>query len=827
MNYGRYFRLNQALSKVVSGVAIYDYIDLPAYFGPSVDNPMSPKYPINVTITSDSVCFRLHYSAFKIDEKENFDQILFNDGKKLKIEKSFPHYAYDKDDIDDKSLPKVDNMSLMDISMAHMEEIILELPFAQVSSKKLSDTIKNIYNTTFPQVVDENTSMGGRYLEQLIRKRYSLNNEQFGGYSIENDLYKRMCEVTDNIASYSTLWLMDLMKDGRISLYKKTGDKSHNLQIVGFLRKLLLDFMFDLKHSDVFQNSAYYQKMYSGLMSDFYFSALIHKCEYYYYRKITRQAIDDNEEVDDTIPKEENDKRIGKGKKSITALYANELVKAEDLWIKDIMNPLAEKEFGHRYPGIHNLLREYFEYYSFKQWPSWFAEPEEEMRRVCFSMKDKDGERHICNADTLVRYLKLKSESGDAVIDKMVELRNDGKERISKWFLKQYAFSDVLHLHLFKYANFLLLVLFAIPILASLFWRKKLKEQYFDYLLQESVLIIAIIVLPIACYWIWNTIKYRTDKNHEEKKTKRRFSPIVITRLEIIAEKVTWVILCIISVIFVIAKEYEWDRIPTISIWYSLFVPVSFVAYSSYKRRGFKGVLPDIIRDMISCLHLFLPRLVASITLAWITLSMGFDLYVSYFDAPPRTGYIIGICVIVTLFVMYSINLVIPHSPPLRKLLRSIELMIVSYFISLSVGFVVINFLGPKYLERGGFINEYYTHYVENDSCWDVHFYSNTKINGKDTVIVSRGGKAIVKDSDFKSQVDSLRNVYLTTCDKTIPDSIREPIQQHKVAAIISIWGEDFFILRDFLVMFSFIAMFTGIFIQLIIFGDNKQMTEL
>ena len=68
MNYGRYFRLNQALSKVVDGVAIYDYVDLPAYFGPSEENPMSPKYPITVTITSETVCFRLHYSAFKLDK---------------------------------------------------------------------------------------------------------------------------------------------------------------------------------------------------------------------------------------------------------------------------------------------------------------------------------------------------------------------------------------------------------------------------------------------------------------------------------------------------------------------------------------------------------------------------------------------------------------------------------------------------------------------------------------------------------------------------------------------------------------------------------------
>lgn len=843
MNYGKFFRLNKNLSRIEEGYAVYDYIDLPAYFTRSLNNHMSPKYPVSMTVLADSVVFKLHYSAYKIEESSDVlpDQ----------TDSRYPKYLYDiKDKTQDGDLKSGDITKIV-----HMEETVLELPYTDTVGRNLSDTIRDIYNTNFPLIsyasdesgadVKLKDSSGGRFLHNLIRKRYLEENVKEEN-DIHSHFYHSLRRISDGTPSYSTIWLMGLVMGDRDNVRYVRTDKKGN--IVGFLRKLLLDFMFDLKHSDVFQNSSQFQKMYSGLMSNFYFSALMHKCEYYYYRKLTKQAIDDNEMMDDTISKEENKKRIEEGKKCITALYASELVKAEDLWIKDIMNPLAEKEFEHKYPGKHNLLREYFEYYSFKQWPSWFAEPEEEMKRVCFSMKDKDGERHICNADTLVRYLNLKTESGDAVIDKMVELRNDGKERISKWFLKQYAFSDVLHLHLFKYANFLFLVLFAIPILASLFWRKKLKEHYFDYLLHESVLIIVIIVLPIACYWIWNRINYRTDNNQEKKKTKRRISPIVITRLKIIAEKVTWVILCIISVIFVISKEYEWDRIPTISIWYSLLVPVAYVAYSSYKRRGFKGVLPDIIRDMISCLHLFLPRLVASITLAWITLSMGFDLYVSYFDAPPRTGYIIGICVIVTLFVMYSINLVIPHSPPLRKLLRSIELMIVSYFISLSVGFVIINFLGEKFLERGGYMSEYYTQYVENEEDSSINRF--VKINGKlehknitgdiklnydsiESNCIGYAQKIIMKmDSTSSDENDTnhyskrlasdLINVYHST--KNTKGELKAI---YPVAAKIKFWGIDFFVLRDFLIMFAFIAMFWGIFIQLIIFGDNKQMTEL
>lgn len=163
MNYGRFFRLNQALSIVMDGVAIYDYIDLPAYFGPSMDNPMSPKYPISVTITSDSVCFRLHYNVYKIEKK-------IDDNSN---EQETPHYAYSKNDIEDKAFPVEDERNSNIMGTAHMEEIILELPYTDTISTKLSDKIKGIYNTRFPlqeKDDEEQISYGGRFIEQLDRK---------------------------------------------------------------------------------------------------------------------------------------------------------------------------------------------------------------------------------------------------------------------------------------------------------------------------------------------------------------------------------------------------------------------------------------------------------------------------------------------------------------------------------------------------------------------------------------------------------------------------------------------------------------------------------
>ena len=819
MNYGRFFRLNQSLSKVEDGVAIYDYIDLPAYFGPSVDNPMSPKYPICVTISSDAVCFNLHYSAFKIEKDKEIDD----------LKSGGPRYAYDLEDINNKAFSVEEKNNLNNVSMAHMEENIIELPFLDVTSYKLSDIIKNIYSTSFPQVVDESTSMGGRYLEQLIRKRYSLSDNINEDSSIEKDLYKRLREETDNTISFSTLWLMDLLKNGHIELCQNTNNtqnsnKQQNRPIVGLLRKLLLDFMFDLKHSDVFQNSSNYQQMFSGLMSDFYFSALMHKCEYYYYRKLTCLAIED-------IDREINSEAKQKRKEAIKALYANELVNAEDLWIKDIMNPQAEKEFEHQYPSKKNILhylREFVEFYSFEQWSSWFAEPEEEMRRVCFTMKDNIGQRHICNAETLIKYLGNSQENDDKTIKTIKDLCDDDKEQVSRWFLKHYAFSDVLHLHLFKHANLLFLLLFALPALISWLSREKMYTIYMP-------IVYGFIILSIVFFVFHLLYKYNVCKTCGRLakcglynlffKSIISNSGIVKARRKMVLRKIVIVIISLSTISLIIrfglsqkCNEFvrEYDLLGTIAIISSLLAITIFAILVKY-------------RSIISRLHLALPRLVASITLAWITLSMGFDLYVSYFDSIPSIPYIVVICVVVFLFVVYSINLVIPHSIPIRKILRSLELIIISYFVSLTVGFLIINFLGPKYLERGGYIIDYYDQHVENSDGRLVRIekknnelspscYSNDSCRIDSTQLI------LQKLDNIDSSVnDTSSHVRLV---KEL-EEVRMEGKNYCIAAKIDFWGMHIFILRDFLVMFAFIAMFTGIFIQLIIFGDNKQMTEL
>lgn len=124
-----------------------------------------------------------------------------------------------------------------------------------------------------------------------------------------------------------------------------------------------------------------------------------------------------------------------------------------------------------------------------------------------------------------------------------------------------------------------------------------------------------------------------------------------------------------------------------------------------------------------------------------------------------------------------------------RKLLRSLELLLISWCISILVGIVVIDFVGERYLERGGYVENYLSEYVVKDTGVEP-LNMPTETDGKIRA------KMVNELANYK------------------PVVLKFYLGEHKV-----------FYMRDFLFMFSFITMFMGIFLQMFIF-DEKKMTE-
>ncbi len=742
MKPGCFFSFNSLYKKVENVISIFDYTDLPA--------KDSCIFSISVAITNNSVRFYLHNDANK-DVKGNTPWV------------------------------------------------IMELPYTNDATNNLSSTIQNIYNSypKYPKSNDAtpqdsndiviNNSCGGIDLEKVIKAHNSLIKMK--GENTPKADGEKSKDVNQS-PSFSTLWLMDIDNKGCIRLLE---DDSN---VVIFLRKLFLDFMFDLKHSDVFQNSIYYQQMYSGLMSDFFFSALMHKCEYYYLRIMTRKAI--------VAAKNKKEDISNKALQSITTFPAKELFQAESLWMEDIMSPQAEVFFVKNHPKDYYKLRgmlkkmknSFLGTNQFESWPSWFAEPEEEMKRVCFKTeeyrKTEDNQKesvvpHICNSDTLVDLLQLEKNDDPKSID-MVMLRNLSREKASQWFLKRYDFNDVLHLHFFRGSNTISSFLQVLILSWIIYMPSNVSWSELSVWIKIVIFVVLLILLRTVLR-LWKTVKQEKDDEWGE---------LVAARNRIVIKRLSFLIIstCIAGVAgyIVLSKLFPvgWGFI-LIGLVFFIFL----FLWNYYCSKFFN--LPKF--DFVAKLHLLLPRAVASITLAWFTLSAGFDLYASFFDSMPSWRHAILISVIVFLFIMYEINRITPSIPTWKKVLRSLESLIISYTISLIVGFFIIDFLGAKYMERSDVLNNFYTEYVNNPNNGGLIMEKVTE----DTTTMS-------------GKVYNLVNVcHLKDNNEKLP--------------IAAVWGPfekglQFFILPNFLIMFSFIAMFIGIFIQLIILGDSRQITE-
>lgn len=800
MNYGKYFRLNQNISKIEEGVAIFDYIDLPAYFESSGDNLMSPKYPISVSITENNIIFRVHYSAYKTDESTYL----------YKIEEGFK-----------------DRQS----ELKHMEEVILKLPYINDGVEELYQTIKDIYNTRYPLMIDKHTTL----IYELIGERYKGND---GGSPIKNDLYKKLRESLDGDSSYSTLWLMDIVEnvnEGKkiINLYGKDEQK---VIVTKFLRKLLLDFMFDLKHSDVFQTSKYYQAMFSGLMSNFYFSALMHKCEYYFYREMITDIIE-NKRITD-----ENDKI----KEHIKGLYSKELIEAETFWVRDIMNPLADYFFSHKLgseKGFWNRIKDSFKELEFKSWDSWFASPEEEMRRVCFttkevslqqnSLKEEQMENipeenqakenqtsdkyHICNAETIAMYLE---DSDKNKLDaKLIYKKDNEKVAISQWFLRRFAFSDVLHLHLCRHAiipTFTTLFLFLICLfifpnfLDSSFWNvKSFWEGGFSLPIICSIAYCTLVIF--LCIREYN--KYKIFPRIYNNNNEESINPVLFdTKRKLVRKRVLAILLTSVSIpIAAITTIYifnliQTNLISTLGISLRLFLEIVQIliivgcGYLCYKK-----IYPV---HWLSNMHVFLPRLTASIAAAWLTLAIGNELFGAFFDSLVSWSTSILLTIIVFTFLMFEMNKMLPLEETVLKVIRCLQVIAISYVISLITGLFIINFTGERFLERSGVLKDFYNDYVYNDNSKKVEYHE---------YYLNPNKKHLLKDSTDKEFLNELKNIHFTPNSTLKAEDTKHPIT--------IVWDSGFFILRDFLIQFAFVAMFIGIFIQMLF--EEKSITEI
>lgn len=255
--------------------------------------------------------------------------------------------------------------------------------------------------------------------------------------------------------------------------------------IIGLLRKLFLDFLYDMEHTDVFRNASAYEKLYIALNENFLYQAVRIKAEYYYQRKLAAR-----------LRKEYAYKESYEKELFITDYY----VEAERRWVETIVDSRSEIYF-------HNAK-------------GWFEDAETEMDAVYQSgyIKFHDGKSRAriessIKTERCVDFVN--SISCPFLIDRSE--RNLIKESLEKykgtivetarmasdWYIHKYSFSGTLKIwygKTFKVRATLIAVLFFM-LLCSILWPRLGTEFIFD----DSVIISFSIVGVLVLGWIINS----------------------------------------------------------------------------------------------------------------------------------------------------------------------------------------------------------------------------------------------------------------------------------------------------------------------------------
>jgi hypothetical protein len=329
LNYGKFFRLNNKKSDLSKGIAVFDYIWL---CDDRSNNDLS-EFPVYVTLSKDSIDFHAHYYDEKKPEKHLHNTIL--------------------------SLPLSTNLDIKD---------------------GLTGALVEGFKTNFPKYDGE----GSNYLWKLHWKAF-WKNKKWNDSDISYFTLNKF--VIDNEKMWKELIVeMETFNDesSYISNRKENAKRETDPEkIRRFIRKLILDFMFDLEQTKVFQTSPHYEHISVKLKENYFFSALAAKANFYYWREIVnmeaksitqkldeiKKAIlalypyDGHNYTNQAIEEKLKEKKESERQLSELKVYAEYYLKAKMQWEKAIRNSKAEENFN----GYED---------------QWFDDPEIEMNNV-------------------------------------------------------------------------------------------------------------------------------------------------------------------------------------------------------------------------------------------------------------------------------------------------------------------------------------------------------------------------------------------------------------------------------------------------------------
>jgi hypothetical protein len=324
MNFGKFFRLNNVKSNLSEGIAVFDYIWLH-----DADVDKSAEYPVYLTITRENIDFHVHYHF---------------DGNK-----------------DRKHISK------------HLHNTILSLPLSSNIEIKdgLTGTLAEGFKTNFPKFDYENSYLWKLYWKTIWKNRdwydSDINYFSLESFVVCDNKEKTWKELIGEAKSFDD-------ESSYFDSKNKENEESDNKEpeeVNRFIRDLILNFIFDLEQTKVFQTSPQYEYISVKLKENYFFNALAAKANFYYWREIIKQET--NCPCNNGLCKKHLIKKLEENSLSV---YIEYYLKAKMQWEKVIRSPKAEENFN----GYED---------------KWFDDPEIEMNNVRLSWwKKKNSEKN-------------------------------------------------------------------------------------------------------------------------------------------------------------------------------------------------------------------------------------------------------------------------------------------------------------------------------------------------------------------------------------------------------------------------------------------------
>jgi len=597
-------------------------------------------------------------------------------------------------------------------------------------------------------------------------------------------------------------------------------------------RNLLLDFIYDLEHGQVFENSPHYEEVELRLRQNLLFRSISTKWVYCFSRR------------------EFQNSAISKGN-ALTLDCTGKNIIAKQVWKNEgeWLEILQSTEFM-------LLLR--------SQSGQWFKSIEKEFREILSKSPNEEGNHKHFNRAAMVKVLECLDREQernradtDKGIDDSIKTENFGRlKSISTWFLKRYAVKEafntlmqplqlqerimiqgcwwgilgilgllVISLHLKLLIG--VYVLFCLGITMRGFdWKwyslVSQKNRIMDWIegLLKCILLMSLIVLGLVNFFsyqytfhffgisifillLYCCLHPKLACRIVSGKWQLCISPGTIANFRKLP-------LFLMALIGIVAFTISILMLCCYSSWLGFlggWCGINFLALMIILRR----------RILAKFFSLLLPRLVMAITSGWLFIILTDEAWRIGFQIPIWTGWLFILLVFIYLLLFLELKNFAPDIG-VRLYRRVFSVLSYGLSVSLIIGVLLMNIFAPETLLHTGII----------EKIWD-------EAQAKDVVSsflfnVESGSRGILASFLPEKKANHRQNCF-DVSQKKNPDCLQYVILKnswpgrHKLLYIISLQPlGNLYLFPDMLFLRAVMALFIGVFFQLIF--EEKQVTE-